>query len=78
MIEQHESERMSPSQLHFELSNKRSMCPCGYVLVPKHNKDGKRIGVTHRTDEEDIHHFEYFAGMAARIEEKGGPDNEQA
>ncbi len=60
-------ERISPSQLHFELSNKGPMCPCGYILVPYYNKDGKRTGVTHRTDEEDIHHCEYFAGISVKV-----------
>jgi len=36
------------------------MCSCGQPLIPCFNKDGKRIGVTHTTEDEDIH-LEYWS-----------------
>jgi len=36
------------------------MCSCGQPLIPCFDKDGKRIGVTHTTEDEDIH-LEYWS-----------------
>lgn len=31
------------------------ICSCGRPLIPCFNKDGKRIGVTHTSEDEDWH-----------------------
>jgi len=39
------------------------ICSCGAPLYPVINEDGKRIGVTHETIDDDDNHFKFFAGL---------------
>jgi hypothetical protein len=47
------------------------ICQCGYPIVPCLDENGKRIGVTHRTIEEDDHHFAFWAGLRIAVVDKG-------
>lgn len=46
------------------------ICQCGYPIVPCLDDNGKRIGVTHRTIEEDNHHFAFWAGLRIAVVDK--------
>ena len=39
------------------------ICGCGKVLSPLFNAEGKRIGVTHKSVEDDDWHNAYFSGI---------------
>lgn len=42
------------------------ICACGAPLYPVLDKNGKRIGVTHETLEDEDYHFQFFASLHIR------------
>lgn len=49
-------------------ANGEYRCGCGRMLVPL-IIDGKRYGVTHKTDEDEEWHMQFFGGMEIEVEE---------
>jgi hypothetical protein len=66
-------EKLDPDDLLVFMRHRNAgeICQCGALLVPYYDEMGNRIGVTHQTDEEDVRHFEYFAGIRVdKLEDK--------
>ena len=49
-----------------------SICGCGRPLIAINGEDGKRIGVTHQTTEDEEYHSNYFRSLVA-IETNSDP-----
>ena len=55
-------ENDDPAALLRSLRGNGQVCGCGKLLTPLHNAEGKRIGVTHETIEDEDYHIWYFTG----------------
>ena len=49
------------------------MCGCGRPLIPSYDENGKRLGVTHESSEDEDWHMGFWGGFRADISEGDSP-----
>lgn len=63
-----EVKSMDPEEVLESLRGKDNICACGLELIPVIHK-GKKIGETHKTEDDEDHHNSYFGSLRIKVTE---------